>query len=284
MRWLLASAVVALALLAEPSCAASHSLHHRTLHHAKRHRAHHSLHQSRQHVRKHHSRHHAVDSLSSIEKEDQQLLNVAHAVTVHLTHAARELVATLNGTKVADGALRGAKALPGNVSTKLKAQQLKLGDLLKHLKSNIAEFNKRESDQKKDSQVYAEKLKKRLEEDHRRLKDPNLSAFDHALLVNRTRTEESELKFWTRGRELQHDMFHSNLKLTHGLMSRVKTVIEAYKQVLTHGKLDSKLEKVLHETSSSMPKAFIQQEHKLEHAVSKMDKHLKVTASLLSHK
>jgi len=221
-----------------------------------------------------------------MEKVDQQMVKVAETATARVMLAARSLEAALNQTANAtDAKLRGAKGvLPSNVSAKLKTQQVNLGNLLKHLKSNIAEFNKRESDEKKDAQAYAEKLKKRLDEDHRRLKEDKLSDFDRALLVNRTRTEESELKFWTRGRELQHDMFHSNLKLTHGLMSRVKSVMEAYKQVLAHGKVDAKLLKTLHETSSSMPKAFIQSEHRLERAVSKMDKHLKVTASLLSHK
>jgi len=156
--------------------------------------------------------------------------------------------------------LRGNSKLPGNLSSTLKLQQGKLGDLFSHLKENIANFNKRESEQKKDAAVYAERLKKRLEQDKKRLEDPKLSDFDREMLVNRTRTEEHEMKFWTRGRELQHDMFHSNLKLTHGLMSRVKTVMDAYKQVMATGKLDAGLTKVLHDTAASMPKALIQKE------------------------
>jgi len=100
------------------------------------------------------------------------------------------------------------------------------------------------------------------------------------MLVNRTRTEEHELKFWTRGRELQHDMFHSNLKLTHGLMSRVKSVMEAYKQVLATGKLDPKLSKALHETSASLPKALIQKEQRVNKDVQKIQKHLHIATEL----
>jgi len=179
-------------------------------------------------------------------------------------------------------ALRGAKkALPGNLSSTLSTQKLKLGDLFSHLKANIANFNKREAEQKKDTQAYADRLRKRLEQDKKKLANPNLSDFDHEMLVNRTRTEEHELKFWTRGRELQHDMFHSNLKLTHGLMARVKTVMDAYKQVLATGKLDPKLTKVLHETSASLPKALLQKEQRVKRDVNKLNKHLKISAKLL---
>jgi len=43
-----------------------------------------------------------------------------------------------------------------------------------------------------------------------------------------------------RNRE-EHSMFHANLKMTHGLMSRVKTVIEAYKEVLAKGHISAKM-------------------------------------------
>merc|ERR1719324_11726 len=168
--------------------------------------------------------------------------------------------------------------LSSNVTTNLKSQQVKLDELFKHLKLNIANFNKREAEQKQDGQEYAKRLQERLDKDRKRLQDTSLSAFDHEMLVNRTRMEEKELKFWTRGRELQHDMFHSNLKLTHGLMSRVKSVMEAYKQMLTTGKVDSKLTKALHE---SLPKSFIQRKETLRKDVRRLGKHLKLSAMLL---
>jgi hypothetical protein len=202
---------------------------------------------------------------------EEALLDVALQQNINVT-------APVNATAPA---LRGTAKLPGNLSSTLKVQQGKLTELFKHLKSNIAQFNKRESDGKKDGQVQADNLKKRLEADKKKLENPDLSAFDREMLVNRTRTEEHELKFWTRGRELQHDMFHSNLKLTHGLMSRVKTVMEAYEQVLKTGKLDAKLTNVLHATSSSLPKALLQKEAKVNHDVRKIEKHLKIDARLL---
>lgn len=191
-----------------------------------------------------------------------------------------ETNSTVSSNATVSSALRGASKLSGNLSSTLTQQKEKLNNLFKHLKTNIADFNKRESEEKKDSQAYAERLRKRLKQDKKRLEDPKLSAFDHEMLVNRTRTEEHEVKFWTQGRKLQHDMFHSNLKLTHGLMSRVKTVMDAYKQVLATGKLDPKLTKVLHQTSASLPKALIQKEKRVQKDVRKISKHLRISAEL----
>lgn len=236
----------------------------------------------------HHARH-GADSYAGVQHSLDEMVERSAAAEARLGEAARYLEEALLGAAPnatlakSNTTLRGTRKLPANLSATLKVQQDKLGQLFSHLKSNIAEFNKRESDQKKDSSVFAERLKKRLEEDKKRLKDPSLSAFDREMLVNRTRTEEHEMKFWTTGRSLQHDMFHSNLKLTHGLMSRVKTIMDAYKQVMVTGKLDSKLTKVLHETSASMghPKAFVQREQRVNRSVRKLKKHLQISAKLL---
>eukprot|EP00427_Karlodinium_veneficum_P058327 CAMPEP_0169380564 /NCGR_PEP_ID=MMETSP1017-20121227/40933_1 /TAXON_ID=342587 /ORGANISM="Karlodinium micrum, Strain CCMP2283" /LENGTH=207 /DNA_ID=CAMNT_0009480007 /DNA_START=123 /DNA_END=746 /DNA_ORIENTATION=+ len=177
------------------------------------------------------------------------MLAKTEAAEAQLSDASNDLAELLldvssnaTGSNATSPALRGSKSssnssavFSANVTTNLKSQQRKLDDLFKHLKLNIANFNKREAEQKQDGQEYAKKIQERLEKDRKRLQDSSLSAFDHEMLVNRTRMEERELKFWTRGRELQHDMFHSNLKLTHGLMSRVKSVMEAYKQMLATG-------------------------------------------------
>jgi hypothetical protein len=272
--------------------------HHR--HRGAARKAHHQAHRKKTHAH-HHSRHAA--SYASTQRENNQLLEMANIAKAELSEASMRLeevlmdgalngtAAALNGTATESPALRGgAKAssnvtakreLSANVSAALKIQKGKLTDLFKHLKSNIADFNKRESEQKRDSQIYAERLKKRLEEEKKRLKDPKISDFDRELLTNRTKTEEHELKFWTHGRSLEHDMFHSNLKLTHGLMLHVKTVMEAYEQMLTKGKVDAKLTDALHQASSSLPKAFVQRESRIKKDVMKLNKHLKISARLL---
>jgi len=258
--------------------------HHRASHHAQDH--------LRRQTHKHHAEHHAethhTKTYASVKHTLDRMVERNTAAEAQLGDASHKLQDALVDVALWQGgpnaSLRGAKKLPANISSTLKLQQGKLGDLFNHLKSNIAEFNKREADQKKDSSVFAERLKKRLAEDKRRLNAPNstLSNFDREMLVNRTRTEEHELKFWTTGRSLQHDMFHSNLKLTHGLMSKVKTILEAYKQVAATGKLDPKLAKVLHETSAKLPKALLQKDEQVKKDVRKLEKHLKISAKLLN--
>jgi hypothetical protein len=250
------------------------------------HKKYHSGHQSRLHA-----------SFAEADHENKKLLAATEVAELEVIDASRRLEAALldamsnaTSSNATLSALRGASKatsnssaanLKANVTKNLKTQQIKLDALFKHLKDNIANFNKREAEQKQDSTEYVKRLQERLDKDHKRLQDASLSDFDHEMLVNRTRMEERELKFWTRGRELQHDMFHSNLKLTHGLMSRVKTVMEAYQQMLSRGKVDSKLAKALHETLP--PKAFIQREKRVRRDVRRLGKHLKLTALLLKH-
>jgi len=275
-------AALAAALLHSASAVDHHRAAHHSKHHVKRQALKHHLEHHAGQTHKHHVEHKHTATYASVQHSLDRMVERNTAAEAQLGEASRQLdVALSHGGP--NATLRGAKKLPANVSSTLKLQQGKLGDLFSHLKSNIAEFNKREADQKKDSSVFAERLKKRLVEDKRRLNDPNstLSDFDHEMLVNRTRTEEHELKFWTTGRSLQHDMFHSNLKLTHGLMSRVKTIMDAYKQVMTTGKLDPKLTQVLHETSAKLPKALLQKDERVKKDERKIVKHLKISAKLL---
>jgi len=268
-----------------------HKKAHHKAHHKSKHHGHHEKHKTSTYAGMQHSLEKMVQQTSTAEAQledscrrlEEAILDIALSQPNSSAPSATKDVKQQPVAKPASAnALRGSKKLPTKLQSTLKTQQGKLGDLFSHLKANIANFNKREAEEKKDSQVYVERLKKRLKEDKKRLEDPKLSAFDREMLVNRTRTEEHEVKFWERGRELQHGMFHSNLKLTHGMMSRVKTVMEAYKQVMATGKLDPKLSQVLHETSASMPKALIQKEQVVKNDVRKLNKHLKISAKLLN--
>eukprot|EP00928_Gymnodinium_smaydae_P022687 TRINITY_DN18976_c0_g1_i1.p1 TRINITY_DN18976_c0_g1~~TRINITY_DN18976_c0_g1_i1.p1 ORF type:complete len:242 (-),score=73.92 TRINITY_DN18976_c0_g1_i1:101-826(-) len=188
-------------------------------------------------------------SASGAERQEAFLLHAAE----RLRSAERVLEGLLavNATS-----LRGGAALPSNVSDKLHTEQKNLQDLLSHLKENIGKFNKQEGEGKDKDERRVKQLQERLAQDSAKLQggSANLSAFEREVLQNRTRMEEQELKFWTRGRELSHSMFHSNLKLTHGLMSGVKTVMEAYKQMLDHGKIDPELAEAMRKVARTMPK------------------------------
>jgi hypothetical protein len=291
MKLQLSLVAIAAALLHSAVGDARSAVQHHRAQQVKRHHAkHHAKHNAKHHA-KHHAKTHDTSTYASMQHSLDKMIEGNTAAEARLSDAISQLQEALNATTTVNASapvsatLRGAKTeaaktLKGNLSVTLKAQQDKLSELFNHLKGNIAGFNKRESDQKTDAGAFAERLKKRIAEDKKKLQSPSLSDFDREMLVNRTRTEEHELKFWSTGRSLQHDMFHSNLKLTHGLMSRVKTIMEAYKQVLKTGKLDSKLSEVLHQTSATLPKALLQTQ-RVTKDVRKIEKHLKISAKLL---
>lgn len=147
--------------------------------------------------------------------------------------------------------------LSTNVTKTLVEQRDVLKGLFAHLKANIAKFNKEQANSKGDHDKVMKQLETRLEKDSAKLKDTKLSAFEHERLTNLTRAEDGEIKYWRKGRQLQQTMFHANLKITHGLMSRSKAVMDAYQQALTTGHLDKKTTEELKGALTSLPKAFI---------------------------
>jgi len=165
------------------------------------------------------------------------------------------------------------KQLVQNVTFTLKQEQSVLEDLMKHLKSNIATYNKEDSEGKKKSEEMVDRFQKKLKKDKAALNQTGLSDFDHARLVNQTRMDELDLKYWSRDRELQHNMFHANLKMAHGLMSHVKNVIAAYKEAFTKGHVDATLlKKVQNEV---VPKAFVQMREDLKQHAEQYTTHLR---------
>lgn len=167
-----------------------------------------------------------------------------------------------------------------NVTALLHNEQRLLTDLFSHLKLNIKHFNEEEKSSKGQNSEVLKRLQDRLKRDQEKLKAGKLSKFEHEELVNRTRLEEHEVKYWSHGRELQHTLFHANLKLTHGLMARVKTVMEAYTQALSKGKVDPQLLKAM--KGASLPKAFVEMRAELKGAAKHDRLHLLAQAQLIA--
>lgn len=161
-------------------------------------------------------------------------------------------------------ALMHAKGHKGNVTGMLAKEQSALEGLFQKLKKNIVNFNTHDKTSKSESAAILDRLQKRLAQDKEKLKDPKLSAFQHEALVNRTGSEEREVHYWQSVIENGHRVFHANLKITHGLMKRVKEVMEAYQQALTKGHVDPKLMKQM--SAASMPRAFVQMRSELRTA------------------
>lgn len=167
-----------------------------------------------------------------------------------------------------------SKKVVQNVTFVLKQEQSVLEDLMKHLKSNIATYNKEDSEGKKKSEEMVDKFEKKLKKDKEELAQKGLSDFDHARLVNQTRMDEVDLKYWSRDRELQHNMFHANLKMAHGLMSHVKNVIAAYHEAFTKGHVDAGLLKKV-EAEVVTKKAFLQMREDLKQNAEQYKTHLR---------
>eukprot|EP00747_Dinoflagellata_sp_TGD_P184289 gnl/TRDRNA2_/TRDRNA2_39792_c0_seq1.p2 gnl/TRDRNA2_/TRDRNA2_39792_c0~~gnl/TRDRNA2_/TRDRNA2_39792_c0_seq1.p2 ORF type:complete len:282 (-),score=75.10 gnl/TRDRNA2_/TRDRNA2_39792_c0_seq1:18-863(-) len=247
----------------------SHSAHRAHAHHRSAHRASASAHMAMRTLVKR-------SLLHEVAHSDAELAKAATA----LGHAVRVLEEVANATAVhnAKGNASETKAKPQLMKVSQKANLEKekkvLEGLFTHLKSNIADFNKNEKKGKSDNTAMLTSLKKRLAADQEKLKSKSLSQFQHEALLNRTRMEQKEIQYWSTGREIQHNMFHAHLKMTHGLMERVKSVLDAYNDMLTKGKLDAKTKEAIKMASESLPKAFIEmrRELKLSNKLMKMKK------------
>jgi len=175
--------------------------------------------------------------------------------------AAQVVKAANSSTSVAAIGTKAHRA--AHVRKVVNEQKSLLENLFKHLKSNIVNLNKQENQAKQVAQKSIQRLQERLKKDKAELQKPNLSKFEHDRLVNRTRTDTFELQYWTRDRSLGHSMFHTNLKMQHGLMSRVKSVIAACKEAAVKGRIDPAMVKKL--KAQALPTAFVEMRSNLKH-------------------
>jgi len=174
--------------------------------------------------------------------------------TIPTQHANGTATATKVPTATHAIAAQGNTTKAHMNATQLKQERDNLSNLFAHLKANIANSNKAQVASKKSYATQVEDARRRLDLDRNKLQQKNLSEFERGLLKNRTLAEEQELKYWMQNRDLNHGIFHDTLKMTHGLMSRVKTVMEAYKQVMANGRIDPQLAEQLHSVSATLPR------------------------------
>merc|ERR1712194_458256 len=177
-------------------------------------------------------------------------------------NASQKVIAPNASQKVAPNAshVLVAKATDHNIGavvlnrTKSQKEKVNLDKLLSNLKGNVISINKVEAEGKDTEESMIVKVKARLAEEYKRLNGTGLSKFQHELVTNRTHTDERELKYWTVQRDLQHHMFHSSLKMTHGLMNKVKAVMEAYKEALAKGHVSKATLKDMHAVAGKLPR------------------------------
>jgi len=143
------------------------------------------------------------------------------------------------------------------VKSVLQAQQKILENLFKDLKGSIVENDDKESSSKQVSEKQIKHLQEQLKEDEAKMaQNLTLSKYDHAALVNKTRSDKLELQFWNHESNLGHEMFHTNLKIQHKLMNHLQSVLDACKDAVTKGSVDQDLVKRI--AAQALPKAFLE--------------------------
>lgn len=174
------------------------------------------------------------------------------------------------------GAPTGMTVLPSNSSATSRAKTLSeqasiLDGLYQHMKSNIVHFNDREKKQKQDTQHEIDRVKVDLRRYENEAKKGNLSDLERQLLKNQTGVANDELQYWKSREDLENSHFKLNLKMTHGLMDRVKLGMKIYQQALNGQKVDMKVLRDLSSTISPR-KAFAQMRASLTDFRSRMRK------------
>jgi hypothetical protein len=188
----------------------------------------------------------AKTNISSADHSQEKATKTLNASVTNSTKSA-----TSNSSKVAEVDKKT------KVQAVLQAQGAILENLFKHLKGDIVNINEKESSSKEVSDKQIKHLQEQVKEDEAKMaQNLTLSKYDHAALVNKTKSDKIELQFWTHERNLGHQMFHTNLKMQHDLMNRVKSVIDVCKDAVTKGHVDQDLLKKI--AAQAVPKAFLE--------------------------
>merc|ERR1719247_2935003 len=78
--------------------------------------------------------------------------------------------------------------------------------------------------------------------------------------TNETRDETRYFTYWQRCRERQHRQFHTNLKIQHAMMTKVKKMIDMYEHALSSKPSDQQAAKKALGQMTGMPEiVFLQQ-------------------------
>jgi len=128
-----------------------------------------------------------------------------------------------------------------DVNATFHNEQTLLADLMKHLNNQIGNFKKEDTESKEMAEKMKKKFAEKLKNDEAALNKTGLRDFDRARLVNATRMDKQDLAYWTKDGELRHTMVHANLKMSTGLLTSVKNVLDVYNQAVKKGGVDDGL-------------------------------------------
>eukprot|EP00420_Gonyaulax_spinifera_P036004 CAMPEP_0197878464 /NCGR_PEP_ID=MMETSP1439-20131203/6849_1 /TAXON_ID=66791 /ORGANISM="Gonyaulax spinifera, Strain CCMP409" /LENGTH=297 /DNA_ID=CAMNT_0043497885 /DNA_START=160 /DNA_END=1051 /DNA_ORIENTATION=- len=109
-----------------------------------------------------------------------------------------------------------------------------LKGLYEDSKERIAQLNAREKKTRKQFEDREALHKARIAEIEARFKNHTLR---EEFYKNETRDENKFFTYWQGVRERQHRQFHTSLKIQHGTLSKVKSMIDVYEKTMA-GKTD----------------------------------------------
>lgn len=148
-----------------------------------------------------------------------------------------------------------AKGLMGKAALAPMLAMLK--GLYSDSKQRISEQNTREDKSKKWFTSKEAEHKQKLATIEDRFKAHKLSEEFH---TNETRDENRYFSYWERCRQRQHRQFHTNLKIQHAMMTKVKKMIDMYEKALSTKASDQAAAKKEVAQMSGMPEiVFLQQ-------------------------
>jgi len=133
-----------------------------------------------------------------------------------------------------------------------------LKGLYEDSKSRISEQNTREEKSKKWFATKEAEHKAKVAKIEDKWKNHKISEELH---TNETRDESRYFSYWSRCRERQHRQFHTNLKIQHAMMQKVKMMIGMYEKTLSGKAGDQeKAKKQLSQVAGGMPEVVLLQE------------------------
>jgi glutaredoxin 2 len=118
-------------------------------------------------------------------------------------------------------------------------------------KDRISQQNTREEKSKKWFSDKEAEHKRRMDTIEAKFKNHTLS---EEFRTNETRDENRYFSYWSRCRERQHRQFHTNLKIQHAMMNKVKKMIDMYEKTLSGKASDQEAaKKQLGQVTGGMP-------------------------------
>lgn len=172
---------------------------------------------------------------------------------------AKEKKQDMDPTKVAASlgipSLSSVKGLMGKAALAPMLAMMK--GLYEDSKSRISEQNVREEKSKKWFASKEAEHKEKLATIEGKFQNHTLS---EEFRTNETRDENRYFNYWERCRQRQHRQFHTNLKIQHAMMSKVKKMIDMYDKALSSKASDQKAAKKELGQMTGMPEIVLLQD------------------------